>query len=81
MEKYNYKNLKDFLDNQKDIYIKITYIQLEEILEKELPISAYKYEAYFSNSMSHKISSIWIEKEYKKIELVLGEYLVLKKVE
>lgn len=80
MSKYNYQNLIDFLNNQIDVNIKITYIQMEKLLEKELPKPAYKFQAYFANNKTHCIPRIWLELGYKKIELVLGEYLVLKKI-
>lgn len=80
MPKYNYKRLIEFLNDQVDVLVKITYSQMEELLGKELPKSAYKYQAYFSNSDSHVISAIWLELGYIQIELILGEYLVLKKL-
>lgn len=79
MSKYNYQNLIEFLNNQVDVFVKITYSQMEELLEKKLPSSAYKYQAYFSNDKTHHISRVWLELGYKKIELALGEYLILKK--
>lgn len=80
MTRYNYQRFIDFLNIQSDVIIKITYSQLENLLEKKLPESAYKYQAYFSNSDSHVISAIWLDLGYTQIELVLGEYLVLKKL-
>lgn len=80
MARYNHEKFIDFLNMQVDVVIKITYSQMEDILEKKLPKSAYKYQAYFSNSDSHVISAIWLELGYTQIELVLGEYLVLKKL-
>lgn len=80
MAKYNYQRLISFLNNQTDVNVKITYIQMEELLERKLPKSAYKYQAYFSNSDSHVISAIWLNLGYVQIELILGEYLVLKKL-
>lgn len=80
MSKYNYQNLIDFLNNQVDVNIKITCSQMEKLLERELPKSAYKFQAYFANDKTHHIPRVWLELGYKKIELVLGEYLVLKKI-
>ncbi|MEG2347783.1 MAG: hypothetical protein RSB50_08885 [Cetobacterium sp.] len=80
MTRYNYQKFIDFLNIQIDVIVKITYSQMEDLLEKKLPKSAYKYQAYFSNSDSHVISAIWFELGYTQIELVLGEYLVLKKL-
>lgn len=79
MTRYNYQKFIDFLNIQIDVIVKITYSQMEDFLERKLPKSAYKYQAYFSNSDSHVISAIWLELGYTQIELVLGEYLVLKK--
>ena len=79
MEKYNYKKFAKFLINNEDVVIKITYDKLEEILGKKLPKSAYIHSAYFSNSKSHPISKVWVELGYKKIELKIGEYIVIKK--
>ena len=80
MTRYNYQKFIDFLNIQIDVIVKITYSQMEDLLERKLPKSAYKYQAYFSNSDSHVISAIWLELGYTRIELVLGEYLVLKKL-
>ncbi len=78
--KYNYRRLVDFLESQKNGEIKIEYKKLEELLEKELPNSAFKHRAYFSNGKSHPISKVWLELNWKQIELVLGEYLILKRI-
>lgn len=32
MSKYNYQRLIDFLNNQTDVNVKITYTQIEELL-------------------------------------------------
>lgn len=80
MTRYNHQKFIDFLNIQIDVIVKITYSQMEDILEKKLPKSAYKYQTYFSNSNSHVVSAIWLSLGYKQIELVLGEYLVLKKI-
>ena len=78
--KYNYRKFADFLDSQKNEEIKIEYKKLEELLENELTGSAFKHRAYFSNGKSHPISRVWLESNWKQIELELGEYLVLKRI-
>ncbi|MGL5349572.1 MAG: DUF7662 domain-containing protein [Cetobacterium sp.] len=55
----------EFLKNQEENKIEITYAQMEELLGRKLPKSAYDYQAYFSNSYSHLISAIWLELGYK----------------
>lgn len=38
MPKYNYKRLIEFLNDQVDVLVKITYSQMENLLGKELPL-------------------------------------------
>lgn len=67
-----------FLEKSRKSRLKLTYEEIETIIEQPLPYSAYRYQAYFSNSFSHPISKIWLELGYKQVELKLGEYLVLE---
>ena len=57
----------------------ISYDWIEDIISETLPKSAYEHSAYFSNSLSHPLSKIWLELGYKQIKLVLGEYFILEK--
>ncbi|MGL4652455.1 DUF7662 domain-containing protein [Cetobacterium sp.] len=62
----------EFLKNQEENKIEITYAQMEELLGRKFPKLAYAYQAYFSNSYSHLISDIWLKLGYKQVKLVLG---------
>ena len=77
---YNKKRLIEFLKNQEKESIEITYAQMEELLGRKLPKSAYEYQAYLSNTYSQPIPPIWLDLGYKQVKLVLGEYLILEKL-
>ncbi|WP_270428066.1 hypothetical protein [Fusobacterium mortiferum] len=70
-----------FLKNNTKEKLELTYEDIEKIINHKLPNSAYKYQAYFSNSLSHPISRIWLELGYIQTKLELGKYLILEKLE
>ena len=74
------KKLVEFLKNQEKERVEITYTQMEELLGRKLPKSAYEYQAYLSNTYSQPIPPIWLDLGYKQVKLVLGEYLILEKL-
>ena len=69
-----------FLENNTKEKLELTYEDIEKIINHTLPNSAYKYQAYFSNSLSHPISRIWLELGYIQTKLELGKYLILEKI-
>lgn len=69
-----------FLENNTKEKLELTYEDIEKIINHQLPNSAYKYQAYFSNSLSHPISRIWLELGYTQTKLKLGKYLILEKI-
>ncbi|MGL4510175.1 DUF7662 domain-containing protein [Cetobacterium sp.] len=77
---YNKKRLIEFLKNQEKESIEITYAQMEELLGRKLPKSAYEYQPYLSNTYSQPIPPIWLNLGYKQVKLVLGKYLILEKI-
>ncbi|WP_418963851.1 DUF7662 domain-containing protein [Cetobacterium sp.] len=77
---YKKRRLVEFLKNQEKERVEITYAQMEKLLGRKLPKSAYEYRAYLSNSYSQPIPPIWLNLGYKQIKLVLGEYLILEKL-
>lgn len=77
---YNKKRLIEFLKNQEKESIEITYAQMEELLGRKLPKSAYEYQPYLSNTYSQPIPPIWLNLGYKQVKLVLGKYLILEKL-
>lgn len=79
-EFYKKTRLTEFLKNQEKDRVEMTYDQIEELLGRKLPKSAYKYQPYLSNTYSQPIPPIWLNLGYKQVKLVLGEYLILEKL-
>lgn len=69
-----------FLENNTKEKLELTYEDIEKIIGEKLPNSANNHSAYFSNSLSHPISKIWLELGYTQTKLELGKYLILEKV-
>ena len=69
-----------FLENNTKEKLELIYEDIEKIIGEKLPNSANNHSAYFSNSLSHPISKIWLELGYTQTKLELGKYLILEKV-
>lgn len=69
-----------FLENNTKEKLELTYEDIEKIINHKLPTSAYKYQTYFSNNLSHPISRIWLELGYIQTKLEFGKYLILEKI-
>lgn len=76
-----YIKFYEFLEKNEEEVLTLTYEELENIIGRKLPKSAYKYDTYFSNSPSHTMSRIWLELGYGQTKLELGKYLVLEKLD
>ena len=75
-----YEPLTTYLNLCKKTSIKLTYSEIEEILEFELPVSARKYKEWWhNNDTSHSHSKSWAEAGYKTTEVILGESIVFVK--
>lgn len=75
-----YMDFYNFLKGNPNKKIELTYDEIEKIINMKLPKSAYMYQAYFSNTLSHPISKIWLELGYIQTKLELGKFLVLEKI-
>lgn len=73
-----YDPLKDFLKNCSDSRVQLTYKKIEEIIEKPLPDSAYKYREWWANG-GHSQADAWLEAGWKVDHVGLGEYVVFIK--
>lgn len=74
-----YEKFEKFLKRNKKKRVIISYDWIEDIIDENLPKSAYEYNAYLSNGASHPLPKIWLELGYKQTKLVLGEYFILEK--
>lgn len=60
-----YHKLEEFFKSSNDNIMLLSFSKIEEILGFELPPSAYKHSAFWSNTSSHSISFSWINAGYK----------------
>lgn len=70
-----YFPLYEFLHNQTDNKVIITYEKIEEILGSNLPKSAYKYQAWWGNTRSgtYVQSAAWLEAGFRVDYINFGE--------
>ena len=66
-----YEPLGEYLQKTKKDEITLTFSQIEEIIEDNLPVSASKYQAWWVNG-GHAHSDAWTEYGYKTSELDLA---------
>lgn len=77
-ETQKYKLIKDYLKNCKSDSVKLSYKEIEKIIEMSLPNSAYKYDAWWANG-GHSQADAWLGAGWRVNEVNLGNYIVFKK--
>ncbi|AEF93202.1 protein of unknown function DUF1653 [Desulfotomaculum nigrificans CO-1-SRB] len=73
-----YEPIKDYLLNCKSGSIQLSYQEIEKILEKPLPNSAYKYREWWANG-GHSQADAWLAAGWKVEEVHLGKYIVFRR--
>ncbi len=74
--KGKYLPLKKYLKNQCEKKITLSYDEVETILNKRLPKSAYQHRAWWANG-GHNHSLVWLEVGYKVKDIVLHKKTVI----
>ncbi len=59
-----YQPLEDYLNNLDIDLITLTFIEVETILDRDLPASAYNYTAWWSNDITH-VQAVWLNAGWK----------------
>lgn len=73
-----YEPIKDYLMNCQSEKIQLSYQEIEKIIEKPLPDSAYKYREWWANG-GHSQADAWLDAGWKVEQANLGEYIVFIK--
>ncbi|MBG0763708.1 MAG: hypothetical protein H0S78_02285 [Tissierellales bacterium] len=73
-----YIPLEEYLKEKNEPHIKLTYKEIEEIINDKLPESAYKYKGWWSNS-EHNRGEIWLNTKYKVVNIELGSNIEFEK--
>lgn len=69
----SYSLLGDHLDGQGGSAVSLGFSDIEEILGRELPASAYRHRAWWANTESHSQAAEWLQRGWKASELDLDE--------
>lgn len=75
-----YRFLSDYLYESKELRVKLSYAEIEDILKFKLPDSAATHRAFWANTTSHSIALSWLSVNYSVVEANLEErYIVFEK--
>ena len=74
--KEDYLKLAVYLQNCGYDEITLTFDQIEEIIEKTLPASAYKHNAWWGSDEEHS-HSVWLKVGYKACHINLTQKTVM----
>lgn len=77
-EKQKYEPLKDYLMNCKSDNVKLSYQDIEKIIEKPLPNSAYKHREWWAKG-GHSHADAWLDAGWKVKEVNFGKYIIFEK--
>ena len=75
-----YRPLQLYLGKCEGSTLTLTYEQIESIIEDKLPMSAYKYPAWWSNG-GHYYADAWLATGWKVEEVRFGESILFKRIE
>lgn len=75
-----YRYLSDYLYKATEDSIRLTFDEIEQILNDKLPSSAYQHRAFWANTESHSIAISWMSVGYQTVEVDLANrYVVFEK--
>ena len=76
-----YRFLSDYLYESNRSRVKLSYAEIENILEFKLPDSAATHRAFWANTTSHSIALSWLSVNYSVVEANLeNKYIVFEKI-
>ena len=76
-----YRHLTSYLKQSNQSTVKLTFTELENIVQFKLGKSAKKHKEFWANSTSHSSAIGWLNAGYKTVEVNLEqEYIVFEKI-
>ncbi len=80
MESKKYRFLTSYLRDSNAFSIRLTFAEIEEIIQTKLADSAKKHKEFWANSTSHSIAKSWLSANYRTVEINLEqEFVVFEK--
>jgi hypothetical protein len=77
---YKYEALMRYFQTLEVNKVVLTYDEIENIIGFKLPKSAYEYNAYWRESITHTVTRAWIESGWEITELKMGKHIEFTKV-
>jgi len=74
-----YEKLSAYLKRINGDSIKLTFNEIERIINRPLPQSAYRYKAWWANG-GHSHSNYWLNAGWKVERVALGNYIVFSRI-
>lgn len=75
-----YRFLADNLYSSGENSVRLTFSDIEKILNDRLPESAYRHKAFWANTDSHSIALSWLSVGYQTVEVSMEDkYVVFEK--
>lgn len=75
-----YRYLSSYLQERDEFSIKLTFNEIEKILQFKLADSAKKHKEFWANSTSHSIALSWLSVGYRTVQVSLeDEFVVFEK--
>lgn len=72
-----YRFLSDYLYKSGSDKVRLSFGEIENILNEKLPVSAYKHRAFWANTESHSIALSWMNVGYQTVEADLEKEIVV----
>jgi|SRR6056297_366976 len=79
MKELKYEPLKNYFTTIKEGKIKLTYEEIEKIIDDNLPSYAYKYSTFWSNGGQYH-DYAWLDAGWKVKKVVLLKYIIFVKI-
>lgn len=77
----SYAALGDHLDGRSEAAVQLTFDEIESILDRALPASAYRHRAWWANTESHSQAAEWLQRGWRASDLDLdSEKLTFKRI-
>ena len=72
-----YRYLSDYLSSSNKKSVSLTFKEIEEIIDFELPESAKKHRPFWANTTTHSIALSWLSVGYETVDVNMDSQTVV----
>jgi hypothetical protein len=80
MRKSKYQPIGDYLKSVTGQKVRLSYKELEEVLNFKLPASAHVHRQFWENDSKGTRSLIWLTEDWEVCSVVMGDYVEFEKI-